>query len=92
MQVKFNYTTLSGKLSKTVPYEKGDTLLDTAIKNDIPAPYSCMEGICETCAAKVLNGRVDYPDAAGLAAAGGKILTCQTKPHADETLIEVEYP
>ncbi len=92
MQVKFNYNRLSEKISKTVTYEKGDTLLDTAIKNDIPAPYSCMEGICETCQAKVVSGRVDFHDAAGLTKAGGRVLTCQTKPHADETLIEIQYP
>ncbi len=92
MQVKFNYSSGSERLSKTVTYEKGDTLLDTAIKNDIPAPYSCMEGICATCEAKVLRGKVDFPDAAGLAAANGKVLTCQTKPQTEETSLEVEYP
>ena len=46
-------------LETTVEGDKNKTILDTAIENDIDAPYSCRGGACATCIAKVKSGTVD---------------------------------
>lgn len=41
---------------------KGKTILDTLLDNGIDAPYSCLEGVCGTCEARVLEGTPDHRD------------------------------
>ena len=38
--------------------DKNKTILDTAIENDIDAPYSCKGGACATCIAKLKSGNI----------------------------------
>ena len=76
---------INGGLDKTVEYHEGHTLLDTAIMNEIDPPYSCMEGICNTCSAKLEEGSVVGENL------GGMILTCQTKPAPGCTFLKVKY-
>ncbi|MCS6920938.1 MAG: PDR/VanB family oxidoreductase [Elioraea sp.] len=47
-------------LSFAVP--KGKTILDTLIDHGVDVPYSCMEGVCGTCEARVLEGVPDHRD------------------------------
>ncbi|HET6523089.1 PDR/VanB family oxidoreductase [Sphingopyxis sp.] len=42
--------------------EEGSTILDTLIQADVDVPYSCEEGICGACEAKVLGGEPDHRD------------------------------
>lgn len=42
-----------------VEFEAGSSLLDIAIKNQIPLPCDCMKGDCGTCAVKVVSLQKD---------------------------------
>ncbi|MBX2846657.1 MAG: ferredoxin--NADP reductase, partial [Saprospiraceae bacterium] len=54
-QVKITY----GKESTTVYYtDKKKTVLDMALDNGIKVPFSCLNGVCSTCSAKLVNGTV----------------------------------
>lgn len=92
MSTKVKYI-LAGK-STEVNYEKGDTLLDTALRNNINAPYSCMEGICATCLARIEEGAIDTREDTVLTQeefSAGKVLTCQSKPKEGCSLVVVNY-
>ena len=73
--------------------EDDESILDAALRNGIDAPYACMSGTCNSCQAKVLEGKVDMEDAEALTddeIASGEILTCCAKPTTDT--LKVEYP
>jgi len=42
----------------SVSLEKGETLLDGMLRNNISIDYSCVEGVCGSCQCKVLSGEV----------------------------------
>jgi len=46
----------------------GSTLLDLAEKNSVQIPYGCRQGLCGTCATRVLSGTVQMDVEAGLTA------------------------
>ena len=77
-------TTIDGEMNKTI--------LDSAIENDIDAPYSCQGGICSTCLAKLNKGSVKMDNNQILTddeVEDGYILSCQARPTSDE--VEVNY-
>ncbi len=75
-----------GGESHKVNYEPGDSLLDTALRQGLNAPYSCMEGFCTACGAVVREGEVDFSEDTILTdreTQQGKILTCRAKARID---------
>lgn len=65
-----------------VPY-KNPTILDAGLNEDINLPYSCKGGVCTTCRAKLLEGKVEMDCNYGLEdyeVEQGYILTCQSHP------------
>ena len=71
----------------------GETVLEAAQEADIELPFSCKGGVCSTCCAKVIQGKVemqtnyaleDYEVERGLA------LTCQSIPLTDEITISFD--
>ena len=80
-------------LETTVEGDKNKTILDTAIENDIDAPYSCRGGACATCIAKVKSGTVDLEQnyiLTGGEIEDGLILTCQAYPTSDEIYVDID--
>ena len=72
---------------------KNKTVLDTAIENDIDAPYSCRGGACATCIAKVKAGSVDLEQNYILTDGeleDGLILTCQAFPTSESIYIDID--
>jgi ring-1,2-phenylacetyl-CoA epoxidase subunit PaaE len=68
------------------------SILDAAIAADIDPPFSCKSGICTTCRAKLLSGKVHMDEREGLSDSeieDGYILTCQSHPLTDD--VKVEY-
>ena len=55
----------SGKVCQV---SDGNTLLDLAEKNGVQIPYGCRQGLCGTCATRVLSGNVQMDVEAGLTA------------------------
>jgi ferredoxin-NADP reductase len=69
----------SGKVCQ-VP--DGNTLLDLAEKNGVQIPYGCRQGLCGTCATRVLSGNVQMDVEAGLTAEqknAGYVLPCVSR-------------
>jgi ferredoxin-NADP reductase/fatty acid desaturase len=70
----------------------GDTVLESALKAGLNAPYACLGGACGTCKAKVLLGSVAMEQNFALSPAvveAGYVLTCQSHPTSDE--VHVDY-
>jgi ring-1,2-phenylacetyl-CoA epoxidase subunit PaaE len=71
----------------------GENILDAGINHGMELPYSCKAGVCSTCKAKVLKGKVDMDIDHGLEShekAAGLILTCQAHPISDEVTISFD--
>lgn len=71
-------------VTRTVPYAAGDgSILAAAARAGLDVPYSCRSGVCATCRAKVLAGRVRMDRNFALEAAelqAGQVLACQAHP------------
>ena len=71
--------------------EKG-SILDNARAAGLPAPFACKAGVCATCRAKVVVGKVEMIQNFGLTekeVAQGYVLTCQAVPLSDD--VELDY-
>lgn len=68
------------------------SILDAALAKGAPLPYACKGGVCCTCKAKLLEGKVTMAVNYGLEpeeVAQGYVLTCQSYPETDS--ISVDY-
>lgn len=66
--------------------EPGESLLAAALHHGVGLPYGCRNGQCGSCAAKLLQGDVAYPNGMPEALLGqpaGICLTCQAVPESD---------
>ena len=71
----------------------GDNILDLAQKNGADLPFACKGGVCCTCKAKVLKGKVSMEVNYALDAdevEDGYVLTCQSHPQTKEVLISFD--
>ncbi|GAA3509713.1 phenylacetate-CoA oxygenase/reductase subunit PaaK [Aquimarina addita] len=76
------------KLTLDVPGDK--TILQTAMKNNIILPYSCRAGMCSSCKARCISGKIHMTDGHFLSeeeVAQGNILTCISYPKSDTVSI-----
>jgi ferredoxin-NADP reductase/fatty acid desaturase len=83
--------TLRGRQHE-VSLAAGDTVLESALKAGLEAPYACMGGACGTCKAKVLLGSVAMEQNFALSPTdveAGYVLTCQSHPTSEE--VRVDY-
>ena len=75
-----------------ISLEAGDTVLESALKAGLDAPYACLGGACGTCKAKVVLGSVEMEQNFALPASAvevGYVLTCQSHPTSDQ--VHVDY-
>jgi len=71
----------------------GSNILDAGMDNGMELPYSCKAGVCSTCKAKLISGKVDMDISHGLEpheVAAGYILTCQAHPVSDEVVVSFD--
>lgn len=80
--------------SREIEYRESDgAVLDAALKAGIDLPYSCKGGMCCTCRAKVLEGKVRMDKNYSLEApdvAAGFVLTCQSHPLTDRVVVSYD--
>ncbi len=72
---------------------EGDSILDAAIKQGADLPFSCKGGVCCTCKARLLEGKVEMDVNWGLEPeelAAGYILTCQSHPRSKKIVIDFD--
>lgn len=73
--------------------EEGETVLDTALRHNVDAPYACMSGTCNSCQAHIEEGTAEMEGAEALTddeIAEGEILTCCAKPTSE--VLTLKYP
>jgi len=66
--------------------EKGEVILEAALKQGINLPYGCRNGFCGNCQSTLLAGELDYPDGPPPALdenQPGACLICQAVPLTD---------
>ncbi|WP_203336791.1 fatty acid desaturase [Nocardioides limicola] len=76
-----------------VPLAAGDTVLESALKAGLEAPYACLGGACGTCKAKVLLGSVAMEQDFALSQAdvdAGYVLTCQSHPTTPSVAVDYD--
>ena len=70
----------------------GDNILDAAMESGVDLPFSCKGGVCATCKAKVVKGKVEMDINHSLTeqeVAEGMILTCQAHPVSSD--VEIDF-
>jgi ring-1,2-phenylacetyl-CoA epoxidase subunit PaaE len=73
--------------------QKGDTILDAALKQGADLPFACKGGVCCTCRAKLIQGQVQMEVNYGLEEEeieAGFILTCQSHPTTPEVFVDFD--
>ncbi len=83
--------TLDGR-TRRVPFVSGN-ILDSARAAGLPAPFACKAGVCATCRAKVIKGKVEMAARYGLTdeeVAAGYVLTCQSVPVGDGVAVDYD--
>ncbi len=83
--------TLDGR-TRRVPFTAGN-ILDSARAAGLPAPFACKAGVCATCRAKVIKGKVEMAVHYGLTdeeVADGYVLTCQSVPLGDGVAVDYD--
>jgi ring-1,2-phenylacetyl-CoA epoxidase subunit PaaE len=73
---------LDGRAS-SFTMRRDERVLDAALKIRAELPYACKGGVCSTCKAKVIDGRVEMARNYALEPdelAAGYVLTCQSSP------------
>ena len=67
----------------------GENVLAAALAAGIPLPHSCRAGRCASCKARLIEGRIAYPEdrlppgIVASEAARGEVLLCQAMPRSD---------
>jgi ferredoxin len=72
--------------SQTIQVNDDQTILEAAGAAGVELPSSCNAGVCTTCAAKILSGEVEQPDAMGASLelqGQGFTLLCAAYPRSD---------
>jgi ring-1,2-phenylacetyl-CoA epoxidase subunit PaaE len=71
----------------------GNTILDALLETGVDAPYSCKNGMCSTCRARVLVGEaamdVNY-SLSDTEVAKGYVLTCQARPMSAQVTVDFD--
>ena len=83
--------TLDGR-TRRVEFTESN-ILDSALAAGLRAPFACKAGVCATCRAKVISGKVEMAARFGLTdeeVAAGYVLTCQSVPVGDGVAVDYD--
>ncbi len=71
----------------------GEPILDAALKQGADLPFSCKGGVCATCKAKLVAGKVEMDTNYALEPEeleAGFILTCQSHPRSEKVIVDFD--
>jgi len=74
-------------------HQGGNTILDAALAANADLPYACKGGVCSTCKAKVVEGKVDMEVNYALEQEevdAGYVLTCQAYPCSEKVVVDFD--
>ena len=83
---------IDGK-SHALAMRRDQKVLDVALSVGLDAPFSCRDGVCCTCRAKVLDGQVSMDKNFSLESdemAQGFVLSCQARPTSDRLTVSYD--
>jgi ring-1,2-phenylacetyl-CoA epoxidase subunit PaaE len=75
------------------PVAEGEAIIDAAIRAGRSLPYSCKGGMCCTCRARLVEGRVEMAVNYSLEpweTDAGYVLTCQSRPLTEHVVIDYD--
>jgi len=84
---------LDGRRSKVNFNPESASILESVQQAGLRAPYACRSGVCTTCRAKLLEGKVEMRANYGLTddeVAQGYVLTCQSVPTSDKIVLSFD--
>jgi len=84
---------LDGRSQTFVLPEDGASILDTTLRYRADAPFACKNGVCGTCRAKVVEGKVRMDANYALEpadVAAGYVLACQSHPAAERVVLDFD--
>jgi ring-1,2-phenylacetyl-CoA epoxidase subunit PaaE len=69
-----------------------ESVLDAALRAGLDLPYSCRDGVCGTCRARLTSGQVHQPmaDLSPAEVDAGYVLTCQARPRSEDVVISLD--
>lgn len=73
--------------------ERGERVLDAALRHRNELPFACKGGVCSTCRAKLVAGSVEMASNWALEpdeVAAGYVLTCQSTPTTDALTVDYD--
>ena len=76
-----------------IPVAEGEAIIDAAIRAGRSLPYSCKGGMCCTCRARLVEGRVEMAVNYSLEpweTEAGYVLTCQSHPLTERVVIDYD--
>jgi ring-1,2-phenylacetyl-CoA epoxidase subunit PaaE len=76
-----------------VPMSEGETIVDAALRAGRDPPFSCRAGMCCTCRARLLEGRVEMAVNYSLEpweTEAGYVLTCQARPLTRQVVVDYD--
>ena len=71
----------------------GENILDAGLRNGVDLPFSCKGGVCATCKARLLEGKVEMDLSQALRPEEieqGYILSCQSHPISDKIVVDFD--
>lgn len=71
----------------------GENILDAGLRHGVDLPFSCKGGVCATCKARLLEGKVDMDSNQSLRPEeidDGYILTCQSHPISKKIVVDFD--
>ncbi len=83
--------TLDGR-TRRIQFD-GANILDSARDAGMPAPFACKAGVCATCRARVIGGKVEMAARYGLSDEeidAGYVLTCQSVPVGEGVAVDYD--
>jgi ring-1,2-phenylacetyl-CoA epoxidase subunit PaaE len=90
---KATATVISEGARFDIPVAEGEAIIDAAIRAGRSLPYSCKGGMCCTCRARVVEGRVEMSVNYSLEpweTEAGFVLTCQAHPVTERVVIDYD--
>lgn len=76
-----------------IGFNEDKSILDAALQNGADLPFACKGGVCCTCKAKLIEGKVEMDVVWGLEheeLEQGFILTCQAHPVTDKVVVDFD--
>ncbi len=74
-----------------ITVKPSQSILEAAIQAGLDPPFACQMGICTTCRATLLSGKITMDQREGLSddeVEEGFVLTCQSHPLSDDVVVE----